>query len=237
MAVVKITTDQLKAYTPIEGYYVLGNDIDFANAQLNDDLANVLKLLKDQYWNKNQGFRGTFDGLNHKITNVKVGQGGLFGYVGQGAVIKNVNFEDISYTGAYCGSLLGYSVVNATLKDVNISVSAYKYVESADQGFLGGRLTSGNTLTNVKIDASAFDVYSLFGTEVNAGAYSGVEIKVKSYKVYGNSGKGVNSSDKAVVPNGITVITADTSAEAESVKVTKKRRCRRRFSVGDGNDP
>ncbi len=222
MAAVKITADQLSAYTPIEGYYVLGNDIDFANAQSHADMSSVLKTLTDQYWNKNQGFRGTFDGLEHKITNVKVGQGGLFGYVGMGAVIKNVDFENVSYIGAYCGSLLGYSVLNATVKDVNISVSAYKNPGTADQGFLGGRLTGGNTLTNVKIDASTFDVYSLFGTEVNKGAYTGVEIKVKSYVVYSNAGSDVNAEDKSVVPDGITVYSSKTvEIEHETILLEK----------------
>lgn len=210
MAAVRISLEQLTAYTPIEGYYVLGNDIDFANAQIHTDMSKVIKTLTDQFWNKNQGFRGTFDGLNHKITNVKVGQGGIFGFIGQGAVIKNVDFENISYIGAYCGSLFGYAVLNATVQNVNISVSAYKNPGNADQGFLGGRLVSASTFTNVKIDASAFDVYSLFGTDVNKGSYTKVEIKVKSYVVYCNGGSEVVADDKSIVPDGIIVYTAET---------------------------
>ncbi len=210
MAAVRISLDQLTAYTPIEGYYVLGNDIDFANAQIHTDMSNVIKNLNDQYWNKNQGFRGTFDGLNHKITNVKVGQGGIFGYVGKGAIIRNIDFENVSYIGAYCGSLFGYAVLNTTVQNVNISVSAYKNSGNADQGFLGGRLVSASTFTNVKIDASAFDVYSLFGTDVNKGSYTKVEIKVKSYVVYCNGGSEVVADDKSIVPDGITVYTAET---------------------------
>lgn len=212
MVAVRISLDQLTAYTPIEGYYVLGNDIDFANAQIHSDYENTLKSLNNYYWNQNQGFRGTFDGLNHKITNVKVGQGGIFGFVGQGAVIKNVDFENISYIGAYCGSLVGYSVINATVQDVNIRVSAYKNVASnpETQGFLSARFTAECKLNNVKIDASAYDVCSLFGKEVKSGTYTDVVIKVKSYTMFGNNGESVNAADKSIVPDGITVYTAET---------------------------
>lgn len=212
MAAVRISLEQLTAYTPIEGYYVLGNDIDFANAQIHSDYENILKSLNNYYWNQNQGFRGTFDGLNHKITNVKVGQGGIFGFVGQGAVIKNVDFENISYIGAYCGSLVGYSVINATVQDVNIRVSAYKNVASnpETQGFLSARFTAECKLNNVKIDASAYDVCSLFGKEVKSGTYTDVVIKVKSYTMFGNNGESVNAADKSIVPDGIIVYTAET---------------------------
>ena len=214
MAAVRITADQLNAYTPIEGYYVLGNDIDFANAQVHSDYENVLKNLNNYYWNQNQGFRGTFDGLNHKITNVKIGQGGLFGFVGQNAVIKNVDFENISYIGAYCGSLFGYSVINATVQDVNISVSAYKNGASnpETQGFLSAKFTAGCKLTKVTIDANAYDVCSLFGKEVKSGTYTDVEIKVKSYTMFGNNGDSVNAGDKTIVPDGIIVYRSEAVA-------------------------
>ena len=212
MVAVRITADQLGAYTPVEGYYVLGKDIDFANAQIHSDYENVLKNLNNRYWNQNQGFRGTFDGLNHKITNVKIGQGGLFGFVGQDAVIENVDFENVSYIGAYCGSLFGYSVINATVRNVNIGVSAYKNASGnpETQGFLSAKFTAGCKLTKVAIDANAYDVCSLFGKEVKSGTYADVEIKVKSYRMFGNNGDSVNAEDKTIVPDGITVYTSKT---------------------------
>ncbi len=224
MAAVRITTDQLNAYTPIEGYYVLGNNIDFANAQLSTAYGTVLNNLTDKYWNQNQGFRGTFDGLNHKITNVKVGQGGIFGFVGQGAVIKNVDFENISYVGAYGGSLFGFSVVNATVQNVNIQVSTYKNVmgNPESQGFFSGRFTAGSKFNNVKIDALAFDVYSLFGREFKSGTFTDVEIKVKSYTMFADIGDGVNTADKTVAPAGVTVISTNTvEIEHETILAEK----------------
>ena len=213
MSAVRITAEQLQGYTPIEGYYVLGNDIDFGGVQLNSDIEKVIYAIKgNYYWDQNQGFRGTFDGRNHKITNVKVGQGGIFGYVGENALIKNVDFEDISYIGDYCGSLLGYSVINATVQNVNITVSAYtngaKNPET--QGFLSGKFTAGCKFINVKIDAEACDVSSLFGREVKSGTYTDVEIKVKSYVMFANAGDGINKEDKTIVPEGITVYTTET---------------------------
>ena len=209
MATVRVTIEQIGNYEPIFGYYVLGGDIDFGGAQLDSDFGNTLSKQPSYYWNQNQGFRGTFDGLNHKISNVKVGQGGLFGYVGQNAIIKNVNFENVSYIGAYCGSLLGYSVINATVQDINVKVSSY--TNGGDypytQGFLSGRFTNGCTFKNVKIDASAYDVHSVFGREVKGGTYSNVEIKVKSYVMIGYEGAGLDASDKTIAPDGVKVIT------------------------------
>lgn len=212
MAAVRITVEQLQAYTPIEGYYVLAGDIDFGGVQLHTDYGNNLKPLTDQYWNRFQGFRGTFDGLGHKIKNVKAGQGGIFGYIGDGAVVKNVDFEDISYVGAYGGSLLGFSVINANIQKVNVRVSSYKNVSGnpESQGFLSARLTAGCNYTNVKIDASAYDVYSLFGNDYKSGTFSGVEIKVKSYTVFANTGDGIDKTDKTKVPENVTVYSTKT---------------------------
>jgi len=91
-------------------------------------------------------------------------------------------------------------------------VSAYKNVASnpETQGFLSARFTAGCKLNNVKIDASAYDVCSLFGKEVKSGTYTDVVIKVKSYTMFGNNGESVNAADKSIVPDGIIVYTAET---------------------------
>jgi clostripain len=92
----------------LKAHYVLGNDIDASETR---------------YWNNGQGFEpigdydnpftGSFDGKGYKIYNLYINRvgnyTGLFGYVGQKGIIKNVGLEnvEISSTGGYD---VGYDV-------------------------------------------------------------------------------------------------------------------------------
>lgn len=186
----------------IYGYFVLANDIDFGGATFNETCT------LGSYWENGFGFRGTFDGRNHTISNVKVGQGGLFGFVGKGAVIKDVKFDKVDYIGAYRGSLLGTSVNGATLSNIDVKVSSYVNLDKDppfNQGFLSSRWMSGCALTNVKIDASECDVYSVFGYTVNNNSCTGVEIKVKSYTIIGFVADGVSEADRVQKIDGVEI--------------------------------
>jgi hypothetical protein len=94
----------------LKAYYVLGNDIDASETR---------------YWNNGQGFEpigdennhfiGSFDGKGYKIYNLYINTlrnyTGLFGYVGEKGIIKNVGLENvkISSKGIYVGGLVGYN--------------------------------------------------------------------------------------------------------------------------------
>ena len=95
----------------ISGYYVLGNDIDGEGAQL----ANTVQI-----WNQNNGFRGTFDGAGHTISNFNTGNYGIFGNIAYGAVIKNLNLE---VNKAY-SNVLAYAIRAATITNVNVKVAS-----------------------------------------------------------------------------------------------------------------
>ncbi len=87
-----------------EGYIVLGNDIDLS--------SDFYPLFQIGYWQQNNilyetasnhaghtgqyGFQGTFDGRGYSLKNITLNQAGnvgLFGVVGERAVIKNVSIH------------------------------------------------------------------------------------------------------------------------------------------------
>ncbi|MHC4112541.1 MAG: GLUG motif-containing protein [Planctomycetota bacterium] len=94
----------------LDAYYVLGNDIDAADIKT---------------WNGGQGFlpigtalnpfTGTFDGQRHMITSLFINRPttnevGLFGCIGDGAVVCNVGLAEVDITARInSGSLVGYS--------------------------------------------------------------------------------------------------------------------------------
>ena len=151
------------------GYYRLTENIqssDWFTSEYADD-SNV--------WNENLrsnpelGFRGTFDG-NGKTISSWFYRGGLFGVVGNGAVIKNLTINNKEYDGNK-GSrnvLFGYSMMGATVDNVTVNILKGGNNTLPDKDTSGGLLTSlggyGNTLKNVAINAVGLDIDTLFGT-------------------------------------------------------------------------
>ena len=209
--VVKVTQTNVDNNTSIYGYYVLGNDINIkwtkpmtASLTYNDTVKN---------WEAKFGFRGTFDGLGHTISGFAVNVGGMFGHVGKGAVIKNVKFDKFKYNGHYNGALFGGTVRGAEITDVTLSNVEYVNAgagEEHTQGFFASRFMQDNKLTNVKIDASGYDVYSIFGYNITNNTYSNVEIKVKSFTMLGYNGDERKDSTMIHELDGVTVYTNET---------------------------
>ena len=199
--VLKIKTINASIY----GYYVLGANIDVQNAKLSQNLSG-----QPGYWEGGFGFRGIFDGRNHTISNFTAGANGLFGNIGKGAIIKDVNFINVSCNNDYLSAVLARTIIGAEINNVTIGVIGFAGT-TCDNGLLASRYTDGAIMKDVKIDASECTVYSLFGNQVGDKAdntYRGVEIKVKSYTMFANQGKDVNSSDKAIAPAGVNVVVA-----------------------------
>ena len=129
----------IRYYTQnVEGYYVLGGDIDGAGKELKEAAT---------HWDESRGFRGTFDGRGYTIKNIKINGYGLFGNMGY-ATVKNVNFEEVK-VGA---CLLAYNLLYSTVENVNVT-----FAENGTTG-LSGLLYSSyapeSTFKNITIDAS-----------------------------------------------------------------------------------
>lgn len=104
--------------TAFDGYYILGCDID-ASSYVHADHMRYAGFSYKLY--TNIGLTGTFDGKGHTIDGITIGRSGLFGMVGSGAVIKNVAFTNVNFSGENEGDYtLACYVCSATLKNVYI---------------------------------------------------------------------------------------------------------------------
>ena len=97
-------------------------------------------------------FKGTFDGDGHKITGLKITSGsyiGLFGYVGEGATIKDVNLVGANVFGVKrVGALIGQIKGNATVSNCSVdSVSKVVGSGSNTGGLIGEAI--GNITVNL----------------------------------------------------------------------------------------
>ena len=113
----------------------------------------------DNDWGQG-AFCGTFDGQNHRISNIYMnsGTGGLFGGVWNGGVVKNIILEggsitcgildDGSFSNAggygYSGVLIGRAVHCHEISNCHVSTTVHSRY-SVPTGALCGRIYSGNT--------------------------------------------------------------------------------------------
>ena len=213
--VVKVTQTNIDNNTSIYGYYVLGNDINVKWSK--PMVASLTYNDTVKQYEANFGFRGTFDGLGHTISGFAVNTFGMFGHVGKGAVIKNVKFDKFKYNGQYNGGLFGGTVRGAEITDVTLSnveyVNAGAGIEHT-QGFFASRYMQDNKLTNIKIDASKHEVYSIFGYLVKNNSFNNVEVKVKSFTMLGYNSD--ERKDTTIIHelDGVIVYTNETVALA-----------------------
>lgn len=132
------TVDQLKAVAnDLDAHYILVADID-----LGGDEGNQWTPIGSSY----PSFTGTFDGGGHTISGLYIDGSssyrGLFGYVGSGGTVKNLNVSG-SVTGAYnVGGVVGYNS-GGTVESCGSSCSVN------GQDFVGGVVgrNSGGTVT------------------------------------------------------------------------------------------
>ncbi len=97
-------------------------------------------------------FKGTFDGNGHEITGLKITSGsyiGLFGYVGAGAVIRNVNLVGASVSGeSRVGALIGCIVGGATVSNCSVDSTSMVVGTGSNTGGLIGEAI-GNITVNL----------------------------------------------------------------------------------------
>ena len=103
----------------------------------------------------NEPFKGTFDGNGHKITGLKITSGsyiGLFGYVGEGAVIRNVNLVGANVFGVKrVGALIGQIKGNATVSNCTVDSTSHVTGSDSNTGGLIGEAAGGITVKLEKL--------------------------------------------------------------------------------------
>ena len=176
------------------GYYRLAtNLIGYGGYQSGNGIG-------DGIW-KNEsgdtGFRGTLDGNGLTIQQT-FWNTGLFGYIGKGAVIKNITFNVNKYANDKEYMLLGYSMVGATLENVKVNVTSQtgdgrtEIKSNGVSGLLTSIFANGNTFKNVVVDARDTDIDTLFGSCAYYG-YTGTDTNTfdKNCKVVAKSHLGL----------------------------------------------
>ena len=135
------------------GYYELKNDITL------DSLSNgEAKVAFDG----SNGFRGIFEGKGHTITSV-LGDHGLFGFVGNGAIIRNVKFDISGNVNVMNKTIIADYVLGARIENVTINVATESAEFGADAGLVTSAAFNGNTVTGLIVNAKKAAVNSLFG--------------------------------------------------------------------------
>ena len=206
------------------GYYRLATDlIGYGGYQSGNGIGGGI-------W-KNEsgdtGFRGTLDGKGFTIQET-FWNTGLFGYIGKGAVIKNITFNVNKYANDKEYMLLGYSMVGATLENVNVNVTPQtgdgrtEIKENGVSGLLTGIFANGNTFKNVVVDARDTDIDTLFGSCAYYG-YTGSpantfdkNCKVVAKSLLGlaciNNAEGINKTDSAFISGADNLTVAKVGA-------------------------
>lgn len=111
--------------------YVLKNDID-ASGLVNAEGKSTYNTIGSG----DKSFRGTFDGNGHTIVGLQA-NGGLFGKLGSGAVVKNMNIASSVFTGKNTGDSVG--AVAAENNGGKISgISGYGNTVKGSSGYIGG---------------------------------------------------------------------------------------------------
>lgn len=113
--------------------YVLKNDID-ASGLVDATGKSTYNTIGGG--TKAKAFTGTFDGDGHTIVGLQA-KGGIFGQLGSGAVVKNINIASSVFTGNNIGDSVG--AVAAENNGGSISgISSYGNTVKGSGGYIGG---------------------------------------------------------------------------------------------------
>ena len=167
----------------VEGYYLLMEDIELKNFNGTTGWGWFSGWLDTGKYT----FKGTLDG-NGKTIN---GQSTYNGFLNQldGATVKNLTITEAWWReGGGDYSLLAASMQNTTLTDVTIKISGGSKAATfapdltRAEGFISRQRFMSNTLTNVNIDASDYNIAIVFAAKNgNDNTFTDCSLKVKSY--------------------------------------------------------
>ena len=166
------TADELAIFymqdyeTVYDGYYILGNDIDASNYVHADHIRYAGNSYKAY---PNIGLMGTFDGKGHTIDGITIGRSGLFGMVGKGAVIKNVAFNNVQFSGENEGNYtLACYICSATLKDV--------YIQAKELSTMGwnNALVANNITIDCVVENCIFRLDNAYSKSASFGSFTAI---------------------------------------------------------------
>ena len=189
----------------IFGYYKLANDINCAG-----DWAGFTNNASFSQNNSKNGFRATLDGNGYTLTGF-VNGAGLFKVIGEGAVIKNVNFESTRWANNPF-RLFGAACYNATFENVNIVMKSTDDSKVPDApNLLFGDHCKNNLFKNVTLKvysdngSTLADLNTVFGNDFTGNICEGVKIYCKSVAELGKD----SQSTPVTTHKGIEIYTTE----------------------------
>ena len=159
--------------------YALGGDIEAAETSAWDG-NHGFKPVGDS--GSSSLFRGKFDGLGHKISNLTINRPdtdnvGLFGQVWDGAFIRNVGLVNPDIVGqSYVGGFAGYMNNNIPITNAYTSGGTVRGTEYFVGG-LCGYINMGTTITN------SYNTSSISGGKLYVGGlvgFSGYDVTISN---------------------------------------------------------
>lgn len=196
-----------------DGYYVLGNDIEFASPTYNDSKYKAFDVSGSAGISVGAGFNGVFDGRGHTISNIWIystvtngnKSNGIFGTIGENGVVKNVSFINgggCNWVHCYLANSIAGTVDNVFLQ---VDLASYSSFFSTNMGVLAYRVLPTAKISNVVTYLSG-SPYS------SAVAYSGA---VSSFATRLDAGATLKNNYTVVAENGIVTggVTVENIAE------------------------
>lgn len=192
----------------IFGYYKLANDI---NCNGEPDWGGFHNAAGFEIGENTNGFRGTLNGNGYTITG-KCHSHGLFRVIGKDAVIKNITFVSVQWTGAATGGLFGYAAFGATFDNVNVIMKSIDGSTPKDGALLFSSSCSGNKFNKLTVKVYSDDgvtlaenIPTVFGAWVYNNNYTDVKVYCRSYVKLATDGK---NADVTEIEN-VTVYNTD----------------------------
>lgn len=120
-----------------DGYYVLADNVNADDYQLNVNYG--IDSMNYTLLQNGAGLTGTFDGRGYTITNLTLGNFGLFGIVS--GTIKNVAFKNVNFLSK--GTNYNYVLANYI---GNTACVENVYIKCKEMGYVGSRATVANVV-------------------------------------------------------------------------------------------
>ena len=185
------------------GYYKLSENLDCTAdwAGFSNDNPNGFS-----WANANNGFRGTLDGNGKTITGFAHSQG-LFYVLGNGAVIKNINFVSTKWSGSD-DRLFGIASYGATFENVNIVMKGDSKQPVPSNHLLFAEACQNNSFKNVTLKvysdngSTLAGLSTVFGKNFTGNICEGVKIYCASITELGKD----SSSNSVKQYDGIEII-------------------------------
>ena len=209
--IVITNTDANDAASRVFGYYVLTSDFVIGGTELKT-------TVKPAAANGAFGFRGTLVGANKTITIEKGAETGLgiFAFIGDGALIKDLNIVNNSEKAPNWNSNITLALIarNATLENVNITINNANHTAGVRYGALTHEGMVGCTLDGVSVNIKG-NVEALIGgnnpvLSLKDNTFRNCEINLadslSSIKEIGHNGTTVYVAEGMSAENGETVV-------------------------------